>query len=169
MSRAFFFAHFTAWAIIWGHVLVYYGMFAYREWRAAGGLWTALPAELSSLFCFTFGPLLGDCRAVIGRRPLSNDSVESRYAKAHRMSFFISMAALTYALMGLSYSVWPDRSQWPLLNQIVSVLLISTTSIAGLGHLFTALEHSPRKWRWFIVAILAWYPVSMTAFNLVAL
>lgn len=167
MSRAFFFAHFTAWAIIWGHVLVYYSMFAYREWRAANGQWPDVPGEIRDLFYFTFGPLLGDARAMLARRPFTADPVEARYAKAHRMSFFIAMGSTTYALMGISYSVWPDRSLWPPAAQVVSVLLICATSVAGLGHLFTALEHQPRHWRWFVAAILFYYPVSMLAFGLV--
>lgn len=165
MSRAFFFAHYTAWAWIWGHVLIYYALFAHREWRLAGGRWRGLPAELGYLVRFTFAPLLGDAAAVVRRRPLPALDRDYHYTKAHRIGFFIAMAAVTYTLMGASFALYPDRSQWPAIYQTLTILLVGATSLAGLGHLFTALEHRPRMWRWFVAAILAWYPLAMVLYE----
>lgn len=165
MSRAFFFAHYTAWAIIWAHVLAYYALFAHRQWRENGGTWRALPVEACRLLHFTFMPMLRDCVDIVCRRPLDDSIPVYRYLKAHRMAFFIAMGAVTYMLMGASFSIYPDRSLWSPTQQALSILLVCTASAAGLGHLFTALETHPRRWRWFIAAIVAWYPLAMWGFN----
>lgn len=168
MSRAFFFAHYSAWGLIWAHVLVYYALFAHKEWRVAGGRWRDIPREGLQLIGFILMPVLRDGLDVARRRPLAKPRSEDyRYTKAHRMGFFITLAAVTYALMGLAFAHLPDRTAWPTSQQVLSVALIGVTSVAGLGHLFTALEHSPRRWRYFVVAIAVYYPVSMLAYGLV--
>jgi hypothetical protein len=166
MTNAFFFAHYTAWSIIWGHVLVYYAFFSHTAWRESGGRWRCVPLELWRLVKFTFVPLVTDVRDLIAGRPLVTDVPEYRYAKAHRISFFITMAAVVYMLMGAIYAFSPDRSGWPAEMLVPRFLLIAGTSIAGLGHLFTALEHRPRVWRLFVVAILLWYPMAMLGYEL---
>lgn len=166
MSRAFFFAHYTAWGLIWAHVLFYYALFAHKEWRAAGGRWRGVPSECGQLVLFTFAPVVKDGVDALRRRPLVPDGPgDYRYSKAHRMGFFITLAAITYALMGLAFAHLPDRTTWPASQQLLSVGLVTVTSVAGLGHLFTALEHSPRRWRYFVTAIVLWYPLSMVVYN----
>lgn len=165
MSRAFFFAHLTAWGIIWGHVMLYYAAFARREWRAGGGRWRDVPANMLCLLGFTFKPLLADVYSFLRYRRLPADPQRYRWTKAHRMGFFIAMAAVTYTIMGLTLAINPDRTQWSQTEQLWTSLLIVFTQLAGLGHLFTALEHNPRRWRWFVAAILVYYPVAMVLFN----
>lgn len=165
MTKAFFFAHYTAWALIWGHVLAYYGAFARREWHAAGGSWRTMPREALGVLGFIFLPLLRDITAIARRRPLPVEVTAYRYSKAHRMGFFIAVGSVTYFVMGLTMCFYPDRSQWLFIYQLSSSTLITLTSIAGLGHLLTALDHQPRRWRWFLVAMLVYYPLAMVLFN----
>lgn len=165
MTRAFFFAHYTAWALIWGHVLFYYGAFSHREWRARGGRWAHVPAYATALGRFTFAPLLGDALAKLHGRPLATEDTTYRFQKSNRIAFFIALGSLSYVLMGLTLSVFPDRTAWAWYYQVSLTVLVALTSIAGLGHLFTALEHQPRRWRWFVAAMLAWYPVAMWGFE----
>lgn len=165
MSHAFYFALYTGWAIIWAHVLIYYAAFAYREWRGQGGTWAHVPAELAGLVRFTFGPLISDCYAVVRHRALPADEYEYRYQKAHRIAFFIAMAAIGYLVLALRRAFFPDLTRWSTGYELATIFLIVATSVAGLGHLFTALEHQPRRWRWFVAVVVLWYPLSMAAYS----
>lgn len=169
MTNAFFFALYSGWGVIWAHVLFYYAAFANREWRAAGGTWRKMPAELGRLLHFTFVPLWRDTLNLVRRQPLAPDGpLNYRYSKSHRMGFYIAVAAAMYAIMGLSFSIYPDRTGWPMLWIVLRTVLIAGTSLAGLGHLFTALEHRPRRWRLFVLCMLFWYPVAYCFYEIMS-
>lgn len=168
MIRAFFFAHYTAWAFIWAYCLYYYGQYAHQEWRQAGGAWRHVPRDVFNFLRFVFAPLAGDVNALLHGRPLPAADLDYRYNKAHRIAFSISLGSLSYVVMGIVFSLWPDRSTWSLTYQLFSTILVGLTAAAGIGHLFSALEHSPRRWRWFIFGVLCWYPLSMALFERIA-
>jgi hypothetical protein len=165
VSRAFFFAHLTAWGLIWAHVMFYYGAFAHKAWKTNGGRWRDTPRNAAQLVRFTAAPIFNDLWCLLRCRKLPSDRQSYRWEKAHRMAFFIAMAAVTYTIWGITMAIIPDRTQWGMGWQLWSALLVFLTQIAGLGHLFTAVEHKPRQWRWFVVAIALYYPVAMVLFN----
>jgi hypothetical protein len=164
--RAFFFAHYWAWALIWGHVLVYFGRFAHHSWRDAGGKWGHVPRETWDLFKFIFIPLIADVKAVLtGRKLPELPPGNYRYDRSHRLSLNIAIAATAYVFIGSAFATL-DRSNMSSFMLCLNAFFILITCVAGLGHLLTPLEHNTRRWRWFVVSILAWYPISMLLFYL---
>jgi len=164
LLKAFFFAHYWAWALIWAHVLVYFGRFARHSWRESGGAWHKLPRELHDLLCWIVTPAWLDVKAVLLCRSLPIEAISPyRYDKSHRLALFVSMSSLGYVFMGTVFATL-NRASQSTTDLALNITFVTLACLAGLGHLLTPLESNPRRWRWFVLSILAWYPAATTAY-----